>query len=212
MTTKQKIMGMAILIGLPLLLLISIPHSSKSINTKTAADTTDTQSTSGLSIPDTASSPSSSTSDTTSTSQAATQSQTVSQQYDYTPVSPTTFTPEPVTPLAAPTSAPSDWINTAGFLSGTYHYVVTYVPNTGQETGASPTSLGVSPNNQRVWVTNIPTSPNSNISERNLYRTLANSSTVGPYYLVTSFYDNTTTNYYDNTPDNILSAGSPKYF
>ncbi len=209
MNTKQKIIGITILVGLPLLLLISVPRTSKSFGAKNTADTTGTQSAPGLTSADAATSPSSST---TNTGQAATPAQTSPQQYNYTPVTSTTPTPTAATPLAAPASAPSVWTNTSGFLSGTYHYVVTYVPTTGQETGASPSSLGASPNNQRVWVKDIPTSPDNRISERNLYRTLANSSTVGPYYLVTSFYDNSTTYYYDNIPDNVLSSESPKYF
>ena len=148
----------------------------------------------------------------TSTSQNTPQAKAPAQQYNYTPITPTVTPPKPATPPAAPTSAPTPWTNTSGFLVGTYHYVVTYVSTTGQETGASPVSLGVSTNNQRVWVTSLPTSTNDIVEERNLYRTLSNGSMVGPFYLVASFYDNSTTNYYDNTPDSVLSAGSPKYF
>lgn len=211
MNNKHKIIGLVLLLGLPLLVLLSAPNSKKQISATSASDVTSAQSSTSLSNSGTPNQ-SGTVTDTPNSSQATSPTQTPVTSYSYTPVTPTIAAPKPATPLAAPTSSPSAWTNTTGFLSGTYHYVVTYVPVSGQETGASPASLSVSPNGQRVWVTNIPTSSGGEISERNLYRTLVNSSTVGPYYLVTSFYDNITTNYYDNTPDNVLIAGTPKYF
>jgi len=113
--------------------------------------------------------------------------------------------------LTAPTTAPNAWTSTTGVLSGTYYYAVTFVSSNGTETSLGPVSLSVRPTNQQVWITNIPTSPNSSVIERKIYRTLANGSLVGPFYLVTTINDNSTTSYFDNTPDSSLPTYNPKY-
>ncbi|HUD05740.1 MAG TPA: hypothetical protein VMR18_02390, partial [Candidatus Saccharimonadales bacterium] len=105
------------------------------------------------------------------------------------------------TPLVAPSIGPYPLTASTGDLNGTYYYAVTFVTNTGTETSLSPASLTVSPVNQEVWVDNIPTSSNSSVNERKIYRTMANGSSIGPYYLVSTITDNSTTYYYDNIPD-----------
>jgi hypothetical protein len=114
-------------------------------------------------------------------------------------------------PAAAPTSAPNAWTSGTGILTGTCYYTVSYVSSNGTETGLGPVSLSVMPNGQEVWLTDIPTSSNSSVTERKIYRTVANGSMIGPFYLLTTIYGNTTTNYYDNTPDSNLPTYNPKY-
>lgn len=115
----------------------------------------------------------------------------------------------PVQPASAPDSSPYAWASGMGDLNGTYYYAVSYVTSSGNETSLSPPSLGVTANNQEIWVSNLPTSSNSSVTERNLYRTKADGSMAGPFYLVTTIYDNSSTSYVDNTPDSYLTELAP---
>ena len=114
-------------------------------------------------------------------------------------------------PVSAPTSAPNVWTTYSGNLFGTYYYAVSFVSSDGTETALGPVSLSVRPNSQQVWVDNLPTSSSNAVTERKVYRTTANGSMAGPFYLVTTINDNITTSYYDNVPDSSLPTYNPKY-
>ena len=86
---------------------------------------------------------------------------------------------------------------TTGGLTGAYLYKVTYMIDSYQEGSASVASSSISPSNQGVTVT-IPTSSNTRVTHRKIYRTKANGSV---YYLVATISDNTTTTYSDGTLD-----------
>jgi len=109
-----------------------------------------------------------------------------------------------ISTISAPSSSPYPFASGSGELNGTYYYEVSYVTSNGTETSLSPPSLSVTADNQEILVTNIPTSSRSSVTERKLYRTKAGGSMAGPYYLVTTIYDNSTTSYFDNTPDSSL--------
>lgn len=111
--------------------------------------------------------------------------------------------------MYAPDSAPFAFTSGPGALTGTYYYKVTFVTNTGTETSPGPSSVGVSPVNQEVLVDDILTSSNSAVTERKLYRTKAGESLAGPYYLVTTIYDDSTASYFDDTPDSSLVVFAP---
>ncbi|HWT40446.1 MAG TPA: right-handed parallel beta-helix repeat-containing protein [Dongiaceae bacterium] len=104
-----------------------------------------------------------------------------------------------------PTTAPTATAGAAGSLTGTFNYTVTYVTASG-ETDGGPISSNVSVSAQQVNLTNIPVSASKSVTGRNIYRSLP--STSGPYYLVATINDNTTTSYTDNTasPGAILKS------
>lgn len=109
--------------------------------------------------------------------------------------------------VSAPTSAPfvTPYSISYGAMSGTYHYAIAFLTSTGTQTSLGPVSLGVSPNDQEVWLSNIPTG-NSNVVARKIYRTKDNGSIAGPFYLDSIINNNTATDFYDNTPDSSLSG------
>lgn len=84
----------------------------------------------------------------------------------------------------------------AGNLNGTYVYRVSFITADG-ETEASPASSGISPANQQAILSSIPTSSDSYVTGRKIYR--------GADYLSTKYIatiaDNTTTTYVDNIAD-----------
>jgi len=130
----------------------------------------------------------------------------------YTPPSYVAPTPTPTKlPVSAPSQSPSAWTSGTGYLTGTYYYKISYVDSSGVETDLGPSSLSISPSNQEIWVMTIPASSNQDVNQIKLYRTLANSGMVGPYYLVNTFYGNYSTSYYDNKSDSSISYQAPKY-
>ncbi|MGH7142282.1 MAG: hypothetical protein ACREF5_02315 [Candidatus Saccharimonadales bacterium] len=98
------------------------------------------------------------------------------------------------TQVAAPTTAPTVAVGSAGSLSGTYYYVVTYVTASGQ-TNYGPVSALVSPSSQEVNLTVVPVSPSNLVTARDIYR---GTSSTGPFDLVGSIANNTATTYTDN--------------
>jgi len=96
--------------------------------------------------------------------------------------------------------------NGAGALSaGTYRYQVVYMNST---TGSrsNPVSTGSIAGlgaSRQLSVTSIPTSPDSQVDRREIYRTVANGAR---YFRVTTLGDNTTTTYNDNNADTSLSS------
>jgi len=115
--------------------------------------------------------------------------------------------------ISAPTQAPTVWPSSAygSALTGTYYYKISYVDSSSNETDLGPSTSAINLNNQEAWVTNIPTSSNSNVSSIYLYRTLANSSPSGPYYLIKKYYGNYSSSTYDSKSDSSISYQTPKY-
>jgi curved DNA-binding protein CbpA len=104
-----------------------------------------------------------------------------------------------------PNTAPLPAHSTSGNLSGNYYYAVSFISNSGVETALGPASASVSVHNQQITLSNIPTGPGNAVA-RNIYRTKTNGSASGPYYLVKTIYDNTSTNYTDNLSDGGLGT------
>ncbi|HET9174008.1 MAG TPA: right-handed parallel beta-helix repeat-containing protein, partial [Candidatus Saccharimonadales bacterium] len=96
--------------------------------------------------------------------------------------------------VTAPATAPT--LNSyiaSGALTGTYYYVVTYITPAGQSSD-SPASAAITPSAQNV-ILNIPTSANSLVTARKIYR---GTSSTGNWYLVGTVNDNTTTTFTDS--------------
>ena len=92
---------------------------------------------------------------------------------------------------------------------GDHYYKVTYVTLEGEtEAGTASAVLTVADKstNGQVSLTAIPTSSDSRVTARKVYRTKAGAST---YYLLTTISDNSTTTYTDNTADASLGAEAP---
>jgi len=121
------------------------------------------------------------------------------------------YTPPTYTPpaVSTPTSFPLLIAEMSGPLTGTYHYAVSFVSTSGTETDLGPESLAVFTNNQEVYVSGIP-SGSSTVQSVKLYRTKANASLVGPYYLVATL-SNYTSFYYDSMADSSLPTWTMKY-
>jgi len=109
----------------------------------------------------------------------------------------------------APASTTPSVNTSAGNLTGTYYYRITFVTADG-ETEMGALSDAVSPSSQQVNLTNIPTGP-SNVIARKIYRTKANPGFNGytDMYFVATINDNTTTSYTDNVADSSLGAAGP---
>lgn len=92
---------------------------------------------------------------------------------------------------------------TAGNLTGTYEYLVTFV-TAGGETLPSPVSNAITPAAQQANLTAIPIGGAGTLS-RNIYRQKNGS---GNWRLIHVVADNTTTTYTDNVTDAAHDAGS----
>jgi len=93
---------------------------------------------------------------------------------------------------------------TAGNLNGSYEYAVTFITASG-ETLQGPDAIAVTPVNQQVNLTAIPLG-GTGTTQRKIYR---QKNGTGPYQLVTTIADNTTTTYTDNIADGSLGANAP---
>ncbi len=100
--------------------------------------------------------------------------------------------------LARPTTAPTIAAGAAGVLTGDYAVKVSYETADGLESNLSDLSNSVTLSAEKLDYTNIPISPDSRVTKRNLYRTTAGGASV--WYIAT-IEDNTTTTYTDNLPD-----------
>ena len=214
-----SITGVIILI----LLILAVSHSMKQNSGISAAtNSSSVQNDSNSSVPDNSANTSSQSlaqseadlkaaQDKAAAAQAAADQATQNlKNISYTPPAYVAPTPTKI-PVSAPSRSPSVWTSGSGYLTGTYYYRISYVDSSGTETDLGPSSLSVSPSNQEIWLTNIQTSSSKDVDQINLYRTLANSGMVGPYYLVNTFYGNNTTSYYDNKSDSSISYQVPKY-
>jgi hypothetical protein len=93
--------------------------------------------------------------------------------------------------------------------AGTHSYVVTYVTPLG-ETLAGTVSNTVTAVPSTVSLTAIPTGGSgSSVSARNVYRSKAGNDATGPWLLLTTINDNSTTTYTDNTADASLGTTAP---
>ena len=110
--------------------------------------------------------------------------------------------------VATPT-APTVAVNaTAGNLNGAYYYRVSYVTALG-ETETGSVSAVVNPASQQVNLSAIPTSSDTSVTARKIYRTTAGGSIL-LMKLVTTINDNTTTTYTDNIADGSLGVSEPR--
>ena len=104
--------------------------------------------------------------------------------------------------IGVPTpGAPTVAVGAAGVLNAAYLYKITYQIDSYQEGNAGTASASVSPSSQKVELTAIPTSANTRVTHRHIYRTLAGGAI---YYFLATISDNTTTTYSDNTADGSL--------
>lgn len=99
--------------------------------------------------------------------------------------------------IVKPTSAPSVAEGPAGNLNGTYRYRVTYETST-HESSPGPMSEPISVINRQVGLTNIPTSPDTTVIRRNIYRL---GGAVPEWRLVGTIHDNSTTTAIDDVKD-----------
>ena len=115
---------------------------------------------------------------------------------------------------AVPTTAPTAAVGSAGGLTGTYVYAVSFVNPLG-ETAIGPQSAQVTLSAEEGHITNIPVdaSATNTATARNIYRAKVVNSIVGTFHLVATISDNTTTAL---TPDDNVSdatanaAATPK--
>lgn len=123
-------------------------------------------------------------------------------------------TPGPATPsvtmddVSAPGSVPtviSGGSHLGGIGVGTYKYVVTYTTADGETTPSSERTE-VSSDPDRKWLVQIPTSSDSRVTGRKLYRTVAGGSTLK---LTKTISNNSDTSVWDDTGDGSLGASAP---
>lgn len=107
--------------------------------------------------------------------------------------------PNPGAPTA-PTAAVSA---TAGVLSGTYEYAVSFTTASG-ETLTGPVSNPVSPSSKQVNLTAIPIG-GTGTTARNIYR---DKNGAGNWRLIATIADNVTTTYADNISDATHDSGA----
>lgn len=101
--------------------------------------------------------------------------------------------------------APTVAIGIAGLLNGTYEYVVTFLTASG-ETLPGAESVAVSPINQKVELTDIPTG-GPGTTARRVYR---QKNGVGSYNLVTELAGNVITVFTDNVDDGAVGGNPPE--
>lgn len=120
--------------------------------------------------------------------------------------------------LVAPLTAPTAALNGSGVLTGSYAYVCTYVTGVIDSTGllhvtgetvAGVVSAPVAASSNAISVSGIPIG-GTGVVARRLYRNKSGGSvTSGPFYLVTTIADNSTTTFPDNVADTSLGAQAP---
>ncbi len=109
-------------------------------------------------------------------------------------------------PLAALIPAPTAVSGAAGNVDiGAHKWLITYVIGTETNAGVSSSTLTLSAASH-VQLSNIPLGP-TGTTARKIYRTQANQD--GPFKLLTTLSDNTTTSFDDNTADSGLGADAP---
>jgi hypothetical protein len=112
--------------------------------------------------------------------------------------------------IQPPTTAPGFTATGSGLLNFTgYQYTVTYGVNNGtetvQESSPAPSAQLQAPTsiiNQEASLTGIPTSPDPQVNERNIYRL----DSGGQFRLVGTIADNVTTTFTDNMADDAVTG------
>lgn len=105
--------------------------------------------------------------------------------------------------IAAPTTNLSAAVGTAGSLTGTYQYLVTFLNNTtGHRSIANSVAASVSPTAQRVNLTDIPISTDPQVDRREIWRTLTGGVI---FFRLAVINNNTIEEYTDNIIDDSLS-------
>jgi hypothetical protein len=112
--------------------------------------------------------------------------------------------------ITAPTAPTATAVAGSGLGIGAYAYTVTYVSASGETSYGTPTTVTTTGGNQQVNLTNIPVSSSSLVTARKIYRTAVGGTVNGPFLLVTTIANNTTTTYSDNTVDGSLGVIAPK--
>ena len=101
-------------------------------------------------------------------------------------------------------------VGSAGSLTGTYNYVVTFYTAAGTETEASGEVGPVTVTAQMVNITGISVSSDPLVIGRKIYRSFPGAKDPTIKKLVTTIADNTTTTYTDNVADGSLGAFCPR--
>lgn len=106
--------------------------------------------------------------------------------------------------IAAPGTNPSAANGAAGVLTGVYKYKVTfYNHNTLHESNANPGIVQVTAGGNQVDLSSIPTSADTQVTRRRIYRTTSGGAI---YFFLTEITDNATTTYTDNNADSALGT------
>lgn len=93
--------------------------------------------------------------------------------------------------------------------SGTHSYKVTFVTAGGEtDAGAVSATVTTTAGNGQVALSAIPTGSTA-VTSRKLYRTAAGNAVTGPWLLLATIADNSTTTYADNTADASLTTTIP---
>jgi len=106
--------------------------------------------------------------------------------------------------ITPPTSAPALDGSTAGSLTGTYRYYVTYINGDSFESNPSPVSNDIVVSGKRIDLSVLPLSSDPQVKGRKIYRN-ANGETT--YKLLTIINDNSQVTYIDDTIDSDLGTG-----
>jgi hypothetical protein len=110
--------------------------------------------------------------------------------------------------IPQPNSTPAVSGTSAGTLTGSYQYKVSYVNSYVVEGDVSSNTTTITYVSQIGGLTNIPVAPTSyGVSARKIYRKDVVTGTT--FLLLTTINDNTTTTYADNTPNAGLGAAAP---
>lgn len=105
-----------------------------------------------------------------------------------------------------PTASVTAAVGSAGALTGSYYYTVTFVTAGGETAPWPGTATVVNPSAQQVNLTAIPVG-GAGVTARRIYRTPATPTDPKDYRFLAEIADNSTTTYTDNTADG--SLGSP---
>ncbi len=106
--------------------------------------------------------------------------------------------------IVPPLTAPTLTNFSAGPLNGTYYYIITFgavTPLYSIESSESPDSLPITVVNANILVSNIPISPDPQVTERNIYRL---GGSQGQFFLVGTIPNNTATTFIDVLADNLI--------
>lgn len=104
--------------------------------------------------------------------------------------------------------APTVAVGAATGLTGTYTWRLTYVTAAG-ETEGGVVSSALTLANEKASLTALPVSPLHAVTSRKLYRSTGSTSVNGPWLLVTTIADNTSTTYTDSLADGSLGVAHP---